>query len=183
MEIKMKLSYTWGNQEYALANFKEPLDEKQQKAVARGAETVAAYLGIPVKSVWYLLQNGWSQSLQDSFAGPRAKALKGDDDNAAIAADSEEMQNIIHASISKRVKSILEGTLAATPGGGRDPMRTVGFAMLVAHLETKNKKPPKDKDARKLMLDRWIEMNKAAIETEIKRRREADTSEASLDDL
>jgi hypothetical protein len=179
----MKLSYTWGEQEYALANFAEPLNEKQEHALTRGVETIGAYLGVPSKSVWYLLQNGFSQSLQDAFAAVRAKALKGDKDNAPIEADSPEMAVLVHGAIGKRMHSIVNGLMAAAPGGGRDPLRAVGLTMLEAHLAAKGKKLPKDKDARKLMLDRWIESTRPAIETEIRRRRAEETTEATLDDL
>lgn len=177
----MKLAYKQGGQEYCTQDTSRL--EAEDLQLLRGAElAIAASLAIPVKSVWYLLQNGWSQSLQDSFAGPRAKALKGDKDNPAIDADSDEMQDLISAAIFKRVKAIQDGALSPTPGGGRDPIRTVALSMLQAFAASKGKKLPKDKDKRKAMLDTYISSNKAAIETEMRARRQ-DDGEITLDDL
>src|SRR5881394_2570940 len=89
---QMRLSYTYAEEAFA----SNELDESDE-LTRGGIKVLAQGLGVAEKSIHYLLQNGWSQSIQDAFAGPRAKALKD-----GLGADSNAMKDIILAAASKR---------------------------------------------------------------------------------
>src|SRR5215471_7214353 len=162
----MKLSYTLNNVVYASADSDRLTKDGQQEALNTAIEVLAIALNVHVKTIGYLLQNGWSQSLQDSYAGPRAKA-KSD------GADDDELLEIMHGSIEKRIKAMKEGLLSATAGGGRDPIRTVGLRLLESHVAERGKVLPKDKKKRQALLDLYIKQNREKIEAEIAKRKEA----------
>lgn len=168
----MKLSYTVLSTTFATAD----TDRLEDQEVLTGAVRVLANgFNIAEKSVWYLLQNGWSQSLQDSFAGPRAKAIKDGEDKDIV-------NEVILSSIEKRVTAIRDGMLASS-GGGRDPIRSVGLQMLQEFVRSKGKTLPKDKVKKAEMLDKWIAVKRIEIEAEIARRRKMKGPEVELDDL
>jgi len=168
----MKLSYTWNNQTYSTAD-SDRFDPEQKEAVETAVSVLGTTFKIHPKSIWYLLQYGWSQSLQDAYAQTRAKAIK----------DGENIEDAVLASLEKRVRSIRDGLLSASGGGGRDPVRSVGLAMLKAHVQSKNRSLPKDKDKLKVMLDKFIELNREKIDQEIASRKRNNGPEADLDDL
>ena len=166
----MKLSYQLGETVYA----SKDSDKIDQEAFAAALEVMGKAFGIADKSVTYLLQYGWSQSLQDAYAGPRAKAIKDGESDATVEAT-------MAAAISKRRKAIIEGEVSI--GAGRDPVKTVGAQMAAEFVRSKGKVLPKDKDARASFIDKWIELNRAQVDAEIKRRKSAKGPEVSLDDL
>ena len=168
----MKLSYTWNNQTYSTAD-SDRFDPEQKEAVETAVSVLGTTFKIHPKSIWYLLQYGWSQSLQDAYAQTRAKAIK----------DGENIEDAVLASLEKRVRSIRDGLLSASGGGGRDPVRSVGLAMLKAHVQSKNRSLPKDKDKLKALLDKFIELDFDKINAEIALRKRTSGPEADLDDL
>lgn len=168
----MKLSYTVLEQTFSTAD----TDRLEEDLVAGAVKVLAQGFGVAEKSILYLLQNGWSQSLQDSFAGPRAKAIKDGE-------DEDSVNEVILGAVKKRVDSIRDGLLTAGSGHGRDPIRSVGLQMLQDHLARKGKAVPKDKTKRAEMLDAWINQKRPEIEAEIARRRKAKLEEADIDDL
>lgn len=143
--------------------------------VWNGQEFSAEVESMPKEAMAYLLQNGWSQSLQDSFAGPRAKAINDGEDETTVNA-------LIQSCIEKRCDNILAGKLTAGTGGGRDPIRSVAKQMLDAttrQVDHNNfgKKLPKDKTKLKALLDRFVEKHLDEIKAEIAERRKNKTTE------
>ena len=172
----MKLSYTYDSNVFATADTDRYKKKEEQEALTLCLQTLADALGINIKSVGYLLQNGWSQSLQDSYAGPRAKAIKDGESESRVL-------EVILACLQKRTKAIRDGALSATPGGGRDPIKSVGLQMLESFVASKNKSMPRDKDKRAALLDSYIKQNRAAIDAEIAKRKAAKGAEITIDDL
>ena len=168
----MKLSYTWNKQSYSTAD-SDRFDSEQKEAVETAVSVLGTTLKVHPKSIWYLLQYGWSQSLQDAYAQTRAKAIK----------DNENIEDAVLASLEKRVRSIRDGLLSASGGGGRDPVRSTGLAMLKSFVQSKGRSLPKDKDKLKVMLDKFIELNREKIDQEIASRKRNNGPEADLDDL
>jgi hypothetical protein len=153
--------------------FDERFDEQ---AIEVAVKALAFHLCVAESSIHYLLQNGWSQSLQDSFAGPRAKALKDGEDETTVEA-------VIDAAIAKRVKSIVDGTIEAGKTKGRDPIRSTAKAMLSVKAAAANKVLPKGEKLEELVT-KWLEVeaNLDAVKAEIAARRKKG-DEVTLEDL
>lgn len=179
----MKLTYaqlgqvfeTRDSDQLALNEVHGPTDQDQD-AIKGAVKVLATAFGLHEKSIHYLLQNGWSQSLQDSFAGPRAKAIKDREDEATIEA-------VILSSIAKRVESIKAGLLSASGSNGRDPIKTVAKDLLQKKADSLDKRLPKDKNALAKLIDSYISANRPAIDAEIRKRRLSGQDEVSLDDI
>jgi hypothetical protein len=111
---------------------------------------------LPPKSIEYLLQYGWSQSLQDCIAG-NAKAVRVDLTERATAAGKKVSEAEIEAAIAqdldgalmKRSASIVAGTMDERAGVQRDPLETMkrqmAVAMVRAAFKAKNAKLPDNK--------------------------------------
>ena len=67
----MRLSYTYLEEAFA----SNELDESDELTLG-AIKVLAQGLGVAEKSIHYLLQNGWSQSIQDAFAAWRAIVLQ-----------------------------------------------------------------------------------------------------------
>jgi hypothetical protein len=154
---------------------KDGANGSDQQTLRGAVDVVGNALGLPAKSIWYLLQNGWSQSLQDSFAGPRAKAIKDGEDESTIEA-------VIHAAIAKRVESIMAGLLSSG-SNGRDPIRTIAKDLLQKKADSLGKRLPKDKDKLAKLIDSYIAANRLSIDNEIRRRRSSQGNEVDLSDI
>ena len=175
----MKLSYTYDEHTYSTRD----TDLYNDQATFRGAiKVLAEAFGIHEKSVLYLAQNGWSQSLQDSYAQARSKKRK-DLKLSREDVDTESVKETCHASIAKRIQGIHEGLLSATGSGGRDPIKSIGLQLLHAWAESKGKSLPKDADKKAKLLEKFVELNRAEIDAEIVRRRKIKGPEVDLDDL
>jgi len=129
--------------------------------------------GIAPSSIGYLLNNGWKQSLADSYAGPRAKAIKEGDDDDSIAA-------LIESCVAKRIKSIREGMVASS--GGRDPIISVAKDLLAKKAESLGKALPKGDDLDKL-LEKWVPAHMDEIKAEIAKRRLSKIDTVSIDEM
>lgn len=102
---------------------------------------------LPESAISYLLQYGFSQSLQDSIAG-RAKAVR----EELLKADPATSPGVIDAAIAddiqgallKRLDAIEKGEVA-TRGSGtpRDPASGIVRELLVAYAKSKGMKLPK----------------------------------------
>lgn len=173
----MKLTYAQLGQTFETADSDQLATQPGYEGVVDGAvKALAIGLGLHEKSIHYLLQNGWSQSLQDSFAGPRAKAKADKEDDAVV-------EEIILSSIAKRVESIKAGLLSASGSNGRDPIKTVAKDLLQKKAESLGKRLPKDKDKLAKLVDVYIAANRQSIDAEIRKRRISGQDEVSLDDI
>lgn len=166
----MKLSFTVLDETFETEDC-----DLENELIQGSALTLGQSLGIAPKSIWYLLHMGWTQSIQDSYAGPRAKAKR----------EGEDYEAAMLASASKRMNAIKDGLMSIDASGGRDPIRSVGLQMLEAHVASKGRAMPSKKEAKEAMLNKWIATRKDEIEAEIRRRRsfKAQSSEATLDDI
>src|SRR5262245_36386811 len=170
----MKLNYNWNSKTFSTsAVYNEQLDED----VLRGAVmAIGVHLGIPERSVLYLRQNGWAQSLQDAYAGPRAKAIKDKESEDTI-------NSVIEGSIRKRMDNIFIG-MDANVHAGRDPVRSAAKRLVTLAVEKLGKSLPKDKDKLANLIDRYIEAHRDEVNAEVRRMREdRNKEEVSLDDL
>jgi hypothetical protein len=131
---------------------------------------------LPPAAIDYLLQNGFSQSLQDAFVGPAAKAKKEGEGQTTIDA-------LIVASIEKRHDAILAGTVGARVGLGRDPVRTVAKEMLEAWAKANGFKLPKEKDKLAPLIDKWLSKHQAEVIAEVEARKATKLQEIDADDL
>lgn len=129
----------------------------------------------------YLLQYGWSQSLQDSIAGrgkmvreelveKAKKAGSAAPDEATIA---EAIRQDELGIMQKRMDAIKAGEVGARVGQSRDPVETEirrlarkGLAVFAKAAQVKL--PHKDKEAMAALLDKFIEQNKTVLEAEAK---------------
>ena len=166
----MKLTYAQLGQTF------ETKDCSEDDLVRGAVKVLADGFGLHEQSIHYLLQNGWSQSLQDSFAGPRAKAIKDREDEATI-------EEVVLSSIAKRVESIKAGLLSASGSNGRDPIKTVAKDLLQKKADSLGKRLPKDKNALAKLIDTYIATSRPTIDAEIRKRRLFGQDEVSLDDI
>lgn len=149
----------------------------------RGGKTYEAEsTALPETAIAYLLQYGFSQSLQDSIAG-RAKAVAEEmlppvmdrkpdfvvptqaQIDAAVAAD-------IDGQLGKRLDAIVAGTVATRgPGAAKDPTSGIVRELLVAWAKGKDKKLPKaDSDEYKALAAKMREAKADWIKAELERR-------------
>lgn len=137
---------------------------------------------LPETAIAYLLQYGFSQSLQDSIAG-RAKAVAEEmlppvadrkpdfvvptqaDIDAAVAADIDGM-------LQKRTAAIIAGSVATRgPGIARDPAAGIIRELLVAWAKAKGGKLPKaDSDEYKALAGKMATAKADWIKGELERR-------------
>jgi hypothetical protein len=162
----MKLSYTRNGQDYAIDS-RPSYDDALKSAIA----TIAEAFEIAEDGVCYLLQNGWSQSLQDSYAGPRAKALKANEPEDTVEA-------IVDACMHKRMQVIKSGAV-------NSPIRSVGMFLMKQWAVDSALQLPSDKESLLKLLDKYIEKNEQKILTEIAARKTAKAAltKVSVDDL
>lgn len=142
------------------------------------------------ETIAYLLQYGWAQSLQDSVAG-RAKKVR--EESAAKEMDSAEIDQAIQddelGTMQKRMDAILSGVVRNGTRGPRDVFGSmfakVAKDLLSAYAKAKGKKLPKaNSDELKVLLEKFTNANREAIETETKRRiEEANAVEVDADGI
>lgn len=133
----------------------------------------------------YLLQYGFSQSLQDSIAG-RAKAVRDElitrpegNDGSWVAPTEPEIEAAISADIDgmlqKRMNAILAGTVAVRGSAApKDPTSGIVRELLVAWAKAKGKKLPKaDSDDYTTLAAKMREIKADHIKAELARRAEA----------
>jgi len=134
-----------------------------------GVDFAANVESMSAETIAYLLQYGWSQSLQDSVAG-RAKAVReevtGKDPLLSEAGILEAIRQDEVGTMQKRMDAILANTIGARVGMARDPLevevRRLGRIELSAAAKKAQKKLPK-KEAYNEMLGRFIEANRATL--------------------
>jgi hypothetical protein len=160
----MKLTYTRNNVEYS-----------------------AEVESLPAKSVEYLLQYGWSQSLQDAIAGDakriRDKLIAEANEAGNPAPTDDEIAAAVKAGVDEalndRRAAIMDGTVGDRVGAQRDPFgtmcKTIALQMLREAMKAANAKMPDvktDTGKAKLaeMVEAVISRNKEAVEKEAKRR-------------
>jgi hypothetical protein len=150
-----------------------------------GTEYSAEVEQLPAKSVEYLLQYGWSQTLQDAIAGD-AKRIKEDMISKANEAgepvpSDDEVTTAVKAGLDEaladRVKSILDGTVGDRVGVVRNPFETacrdLAEKKLVEGFRAANQKLPDRKtDAGKAkykeLVAAVLDRNREVIEKEVK---------------
>lgn len=131
-----------------------------QEIFGQGVKALSLAYGIPESSVFYLLNNGWKQSLQDSFAGPRAKAI-------ADGESDETVANVVETSVSKRIASIKSGMVASN--GGRDPLVATAKDMIEVEARKKKMKLPKG-EALTTLVKAYIDANFDKVKAEAAKR-------------
>lgn len=140
---------------------------------------------LPAESVAYLLQYGWAQSLQDCIAG-RAKKVREEyaAQNAEAAAkgdqeaDSSEIEEAVESDLdgqlSKRMDSIIAGTMGQRESVSRDPFGSmclrIAAEMLTKALKASKTKVERNSDKWKELLAQVNEKYADQITTEAKRR-------------
>jgi hypothetical protein len=150
-----------------------------------GTEYSVEVESLPPKSVEYLLQYGWSQSLQDAIAGD-AKRIKDEmiakaDAAGETAPTSDEIEAAVKAGLDEaladRVKSISDGTVGDRVGIVRNPFETacrdLAEKKLVEGFRASNQKLPDRKtDAGRAKYKEFVVMvldrNREVIEKEVK---------------
>lgn len=134
--------------------------------------------GVSQKTLEYLLQYGWAQSLQDSIAGREKKVrdeyaakiangetFEADEIDAAVAAEIDGL-------LMKRADGILSGTLRERGvGEQRDPLRSVATEMVKAALKAMGKKVTKEKMAELVNGMLSDDTKRAKVQAELDRRR------------
>jgi len=162
----MKLTYTRNGKEYSV-------------------ETES----LKAESLSYLLQYGFSQSLQDSIAGAE-KAVRQEYKEQADAAGetvdeaevAEAVKQDIDGTLQKRVDAILAGTVGTRVPQQRDPFaamcKRIATEMARKGFKAANIKWPKDRADE--VVGKVLEKHKAAIEAEAKKRLDAQ-SEVTVD--
>lgn len=133
---------------------------------------------LPATAIAYLLQYGFSQSMQDCIAG-LAKAKKAEleetDDfkSGKLTPDgvADEVTLAIMAQLEKRMTAIREGTIGIrAPGVAKDPLSSLAREQVRAALAKKGVKVEKDKLAE--LVAAHVEKNRAKLEAELARRAE-----------
>lgn len=149
-------------------------DVVTQEVFNGAAHALAVAYGVPESSVFYLLNNGWKQSLQDSFAGPRAKAIADGESDETIA-------NVVETSVLKRIDSIRAGMVASN--GGRDPLVSTAKDMIEIEARKKKMKLPKG-EALTALVKAYIEKNFDKVKAEAAKRAKMRKAETiSIGDL
>lgn len=148
--------------------------ELNQEIFDQGIKALALVYQVPESSIGYLLNNGWKQSLQDAYAGPRAKAVNDKESEEVIAA-------VIETSVKKRIDSIKKGMVASS--GGRDPVISVAKYLLGVKAESMGKKLPKDKDELDKLVQAWVPKHMDEIKAEIAKRKAQKGPEVTLEDF
>jgi hypothetical protein len=133
--------------------------------------------GLNEKTVQYLLQYGWTQSLQDSIAG-REKKVRAECSEDGIVDEAEiesAVKNDIIGQLGKRSDSILSGMEAKSSGERADTFfNKVARDLLKIAADKIGKKLPKTSDDEyKSIFEKFCVNNKAKIENEMKKRLEA----------
>lgn len=138
---------------------------------------------LPAAAIAYLLQYGFSQSLQDSIAG-RAKAVREEmstipdpkpDGWLGVASEATILIGIesdLDGTLSKRLDAIKAGTVATRgPGVARDPAAGIVRELLVAWSKAKGGKLPKaDSDEYKALAGKMSAAKADYIKAELTRR-------------
>lgn len=132
------------------------------------------------KSLAYLINYGWRQALQDSMAGPRAKA-RADEKLAKGELDNDTVRAACVAAMSKRMASILAGELEPQSGKGRDPLRATARLIVETKLAEKGKTATKQKI--ESLVDDLLAKDPDSVRAEIAKRRANTGEDISLDDL
>ena len=152
-----------------------------------GVDYLAHVDKLPPKSIEYLLQYGFAQSMQDAIAGDAKRIEAKLVDEAKEAGNPPPTADEIKAAVqvgleealSERHQAILEGTVGDRVGAVRDPFgtmcKTIALQMLRDAMKAANAKMPDvktDQGKQKLaeMVNAVIERNRAAIEKEAHRR-------------
>lgn len=140
---------------------------------------------LPEKSIEYLLQYGWAQSLQDSIAGAAKRARE---DYLALAKEAgetptesdiaETVAQAVEGLLSKRADSIQAGNVGVRVGQPRDPFaamcKRIATSMLRQGFKAANMKWPKDQDKVNELVAKVLVDHKDKIEAEATRRLETE---------
>ena len=143
----------------------------------------AETFGLAPAMLEYLIQYAVNQTTQDAMAQPSAAAKQSGDDVAAAAI----------AAANKRWDKIASGTVSVRSGVGRvtDPFesacRHIMLAKLAAFIKTPKGAKVKatlkgaSKETRNLVYTKFMDANRAAIESEAKKQLKANESIADID--
>lgn len=152
-----------------------------------GTEYAIDETALSGESLKYLLQYGFSQSLQDSIAGlakAKAEELRETDDyKNGVMTDEDvdaEVALAIETKLKERRQAILDGTIGqkaiSTP---RDPLMGIAREQVRAAVKAKGAKVTKEKLEE--LAKAHLEKNREAIAAEHKRRVEANTVEVEIE--
>lgn len=156
---------------------------------SRNGKTYTAEVeNLPAKSIEYLLQYGFAQSLQDCIAGREKKVRE--EINARVVEGVEQLEpdeitSQVHSDIEgmlgKRLDAIVAGTVGTRSiGESRDTLTTVARDMARKALAKKNMKADKDRFAA-IVQDLLNDPDKRAkVQAEFDRRKALDV-EVDLD--
>lgn len=136
---------------------------------------------LPPKSIEYLLQYGFSQSLQDCIAGREKKVKDELAEKAPDAADDEIASAVasdISGTLQKRLDAIVAGTVGVRVAGeAKDPLLAVARDMIRKAIAKAGKKLDMKNEAHKAAFDKLVSdllaEKRAVVEAEKKRRDEA----------
>jgi hypothetical protein len=158
----------------------EDLLEPEKKEFTRACGFFGKLFGTDVRSIPYLLQNGFAQSLQDSVAQPKAKC-RAELKLAKGMPDTAEVIAVMHGSATKRLDKIIAGELTASEGGGRDAMRACARSIITEKLNKLNAKLSKeDFDAR---VEELLATKPEMVRDEMVKRANHATKSISIDDI
>lgn len=113
------------------------------------------------QSAQYLLQYGWTQSLQDSIAGLAKK----------VESENGDVDQAIDGALLKRSDAILSGSIATkSVREERDPLRAIAIDMVRRAVAKKVIKIDKEKLAE--LVNKLLETDRSKVENEMQRRKE-----------
>lgn len=155
-----------------------------------------------VKAVAYLLEYGWSQSLQDKVSGAKDKVLNGAADvvlktmkTAGLTVDGVDVssldrkalaETILSAMMDSRAEAILDGTVGHRTGGQRlDPVdraiRDIVDGIIVNRARAKKLPVPKGQDLADLRDDYLTNVANATRVKAMAEARVAEEAELAAD--
>lgn len=156
-------------------------------------EALAASMNMSPKGAFYLLQYGYTQSMQDSIAGMAKKLGAVMDESTGEPKYSEvEVAVMIHDALRERHEAIMKGEVGTRTTGPRlkgiDRMlREVAWEIIVARVTAAGNaaKLPKKVSEQAVVIDKWlaIEANREVALTEAQRRMDMQQNAAQDDTL
>ena len=151
------------------------------KALTGSVEIVGELLGVEPAGIWYLLNYGFRQSMQDAVASTAKrvedKLVKEADEAGDPAPTDEAIDEAVKAAelddLGDRRKDIVNGDVQVR-GGQRDPFgtmcKTIALQIVREAHKTAKKTMPKDTDKVNELVAKVIASNRESIEKEANRR-------------
>lgn len=165
----------------------------EHPAFAEGVNLAAGGLGMSAKGMFYLLQYGLAQSMQDAIAG-FAKKL----DEAKIGGEGPDAEEpkysavekkvMMHDRLKERLDAIMSGDVGHRAQGPRVKgvekiMREYAQEVLVNAARAKGVTLPKKSDAMNLLIDQYLAKHGDAARVEAERRMAITGTPSDLDDI